>query len=109
MILKDFCNNRVEYLGGDLTDVHLKKFMDNAEEIMRQVRGYLIKSLHGNSNETKESIEKTCDNVTTLLVLWDGVLLNLYNAFSSEKQCNLIQGYINTAMMVINFPVSNSM
>ena len=44
-ILRDFRTNRAEFHGGELNGVHLKKLMDNAEEIMNQVRDYLIKSL----------------------------------------------------------------
>jgi len=76
--------------------------MNQAKEIMDRVRDYLIESLHDNSSETKESIEETCDNVTSLLVLWDGVLSHLHIAFPTEEQCDQTQVFIDAAIKLAN-------
>ena len=94
MILKTYGINRAEYHGGDLTGVHVKKLMENAEKIMTDIRGYLIGSLHPDSNETEDSITETCNNFADLLTLWDAVLSNLHIRFPSVAQCAETQVYI---------------
>jgi len=98
MILKTYGINRAEYHGGDLTGVHVKKLMENAEKIMTDIRGYLIGSLHPDSNETEDSITETCNNFADLLTLWDAVLSNLHIRFPSVAQCAETQVYIEAAI-----------
>ncbi|EJK50672.1 hypothetical protein THAOC_30289, partial [Thalassiosira oceanica] len=50
-ILQRYKINRAEYHGGDLTGVDIKKLMHDAANIMKEIREYLINSLHDDSNE----------------------------------------------------------
>ena len=97
-ILKSFQIHWAEYHGGDLTGVHLKQLMNNAEEIMNQVSQYLIDSRHEGSEETDDDIKQTCENVKTLLLLWDGALSNVHISFPSPEECDETQKYINAAI-----------
>ena len=97
-ILKSFQIHRAEYHGRDLTDVHLKQLMDNAEEIMKQIAQYLMDSRHVGSEEKDDNIKETCENVKSLLLLWDGALSNLHISFPSPEQCDETQKYIDAAI-----------
>ena len=96
-ILKRFNIHRAEYHGGDLTGVHLKQLMENAKDIMDQVTVYLIDSRHEGSEESEDDIKQICENVKTLLILWDGVLSNLHIEFPTADECNETQRFIDAA------------
>ena len=70
-----------------MTGVCVKALMDNADDIMKQVAALLIEEKNANDEciMTDEAINELCDNMATLLILWDGALACLHTRKPTEE------------------------
>ena len=71
---------RAAYHGGQLTGVCVKQLMYNADNIMEEVAALLIEEKNENDEciMTDEAINQLCDNMSLLLLRWDGALSCLH-------------------------------
>ena len=83
-----------------MTGVCVKALMDNADDIMKQVAALLIEEKNANDEciMTDEAINELCDNMATLLILWDGALACLHTRKPTEEDYLLAQKFIDQAM-----------
>lgn len=98
LILQKFGIVRAAYHGGDLNGGGIKIFMGSAHEIMKEVKEYLLKTKSRSCEKSDEDIAHLCDEVTTLLTLWDGALSCLHQEDPEEKHCLKAQRFIDQVL-----------
>ena len=102
-VLQKYGIIRAAYHGGDLNGGGIIILMENAHDIMSEIKEHLLG--HAETNPTcscpKEDIENLCDDHELLLTLWDGALSEVQIKDPTEANFERAQWFIKCAMEVM--------
>ncbi len=102
-VLQKYGIIRAAYHGGDLNGGGIIILMENAHDIMSEIKEHLLG--HAETNPTcsypKEDIENICDDHELLLTLWDGALSEVQVKDPTEANFERAQWFIKCAMEVM--------
>ena len=97
-ILQKYHIHRAAYHGGDLTGVCIRKLMSSAKEIMNEVKEYLLATKSPSCLLSDANIADLCNDISVLLLCWDGALSKLHTNNPDEEDCLEAQEYIDKAV-----------
>ena len=97
-ILQKYHIHRAAYHGGDLTGVCIRKLMSSAKEIMNDIEEYLLATKSPSCLLSDANIADLCNDISVLLLCWDGALSKLHTNNPDEEDCLEAQEYIDKAV-----------
>ena len=94
-ILQKYKIHRAAYHGGDLNGKVIKNMMEHSDNIMGDVREYLIMNKSPTCNISNNKIGKITADCCLLLKIWDACFSAVSKLDLTEKDCTNAQEMIN--------------
>ena len=97
-ILQKYKIHHAAYHGGDLNGKGIKTMIEHSDNIMGEMREYLIINKSPTCNISNNKIGKITADCCLLLKIWDGCFSAVSKLDPTEEDCMKVQVMINVAV-----------